>query len=264
MKEKHVIKKFPKSRYGTIDLGKISRKKHNIAALLEIDVTDAWLKIEKLKKKKMQISFTSWFIYCIADSLKNHKEVCGYLYKKNSRIIFDTISISLMVEKNISGTKVPLPLLIQNADSKTAIEICKEIQNGKNSEVKSSNDYVINNKLSGFLTNLYFNLPGFLRIFSMNCLLNNPFQSKKVMGNVLFTSLGSAALMPGWIIPKTYHNLSFALGSVTMKPWVAKKQIKPRQIAHLTIIANHDVADGAPIARFASDLICKLEKANGL
>ncbi len=84
------------------------------------------------------------------------------------------------------------------------------------------------------------------------------------MGTVILTSIGTKRSIPGWFIHKSYHNLSFGVGSVIKKPRVIDDEIKVREILNLTILMDHDVIDGAPMARFVSHLTHLMETANGL
>jgi pyruvate/2-oxoglutarate dehydrogenase complex dihydrolipoamide acyltransferase (E2) component len=85
-----------------------------------------------------------------------------------------------------------------------------------------------------------------------------------MMGTVMITSVGSVARVPGWILPRSIHNLSLALGSVVKKPWVVGQGIAAQDILHLTVLFDHDVIDGAPAARFVADLVRRMEAGAGL
>jgi pyruvate/2-oxoglutarate dehydrogenase complex dihydrolipoamide acyltransferase (E2) component len=80
-----------------------------------------------------------------------------------------------------------------------------------------------------------------------------------MMGTVVVTSIGSVGRLPGWVIPRSMHNLCFALGSVIRKPWVVGDRIEIREILHMTVLFDHDVVDGAPAARFMVNLVERLE-----
>jgi hypothetical protein len=94
----------------------------------------------------------------------------------------------------------------------------------------------------------------------MGSLLRSPKARKETMGTVIVTSIASDIRFPGWIIPRTMHNLAIGLGSVVRKPWVVGDGVEPREILNLTVLLDHDVVDGAPAARFGSRLIENLEK----
>jgi pyruvate/2-oxoglutarate dehydrogenase complex dihydrolipoamide acyltransferase (E2) component len=83
------------------------------------------------------------------------------------------------------------------------------------------------------------------------------------MTNLVGNSTRDKYGVPG-IYYKSYHNLSFGIGSVAKKPWVIDDEIKPREVLNLTILMDHDVIDGAPMARFVAYLSHLMETASGL
>ena len=80
------------------------------------------------------------------------------------------------------------------------------------------------------------------------------------MGTAMVTSVGSVGRIPGWVIPKSMHDLCFALGSVIKKPWVVDDRIEIRDILHLTVLFNHDAVDGGPATRFIAQLVKHIER----
>jgi pyruvate/2-oxoglutarate dehydrogenase complex dihydrolipoamide acyltransferase (E2) component len=73
-----------------------------------------------------------------------------------------------------------------------------------------------------------------------------------------------AGRFPGWILPKSLHNLCFGIGAVVPKPWVVDGKIQVREILNLTVLFDHDVIDGSPAARFVDKLVKRLEFPSAL
>ena len=82
------------------------------------------------------------------------------------------------------------------------------------------------------------------------------------MGNVSFTSIGMMGSINGWFIPISVHPICFGIGSIIKKPAVADDQIAIRDILKASVLIDHDVMDGAPMARFINELRINIE--NGL
>lgn len=80
------------------------------------------------------------------------------------------------------------------------------------------------------------------------------------MGNVAFTSIGMMGKINGWFIPISVHPICFGIGSIIKKPVVIDNRIEIREILHMSILLDHDVIDGAPMARFISDLSKNIEE----
>ena len=55
------------------------------------------------------------------------------------------------------------------------------------------------------------------------------------------------------------HPISFGVGSIVKKPGVIGKSIEIRNFLQMTILLDHDVIDGAPMARFVQKLSKRIE-----
>jgi pyruvate/2-oxoglutarate dehydrogenase complex dihydrolipoamide acyltransferase (E2) component len=257
MNKNYRIQSIIRSRIATFDIFDIGLRKHHIYALLEFDVTESRAKLRNLRKKGTLVSFNAWLIKVICCILKKHPEAAAYFYSKKRLIIFDNISVSMIVEKKIGDSKVPIPLVIERTDEKSAIEISQEIENAKSQQLKA-NDIVLK-RTSTIYQSVYYNLPGFLRRLFWILLLKNPKAAYKTMGNVAVTSIGMIGKINGWFIHKSVHPISFGIGSILKKPVVIDNEIKIREILNMTVLVDHDVIDGAPMVRFLDDLTNYIE-----
>jgi hypothetical protein len=83
---KYKIHKFPKSRIATIDVCEMGKKKHHVAAFLEIDVTSAKEKIKKYKKDVGKISFIAWLIKVIGHTVSTKNASTAFLMGKQKQL----------------------------------------------------------------------------------------------------------------------------------------------------------------------------------
>ncbi len=257
MRKSYRFQKIPRTRIATFDTFAVGLLKHHISALLEFDVTDARLKLRELRKNGNNISFNAWLIKVISVILQKHPETAAYLYNKKKLIIFDNINVSIIVEKKLGDSKVPIPLVITRANEKSASEITLEIEKAKNEDFSENN--IVLEKESALYERLYYLLPGFLRRLFWKTLLRFPESAYKRMGNVVFTSVGMMGRINGWFIQRSVHPVSFGVGSVLKKPVVTGNEIKIREILNMTVLVDHDVVDGAPMVRFLNDLTNYIE-----
>jgi pyruvate/2-oxoglutarate dehydrogenase complex dihydrolipoamide acyltransferase (E2) component len=257
MEDNFVFNRIPQSRIATFDIFSVGLLKHHVAALLEFDVTQSRKILHDLRRSGVYISFNAWIIKEISNILQKHPEASAYLYNKKKLILFNDINISILVEKKIRDKKVPIPIVIERTNQKTALEIAKEIETAKNQEL--SNNEIVINKQSNFLERMYYQMPGFLRRTVWNFMLRNPKIAYKKMGNAVITSVGMIGKINGWFIQKSVHPISFGVGSVLKKAVVIENEIKIREILNMTILIDHDVIDGAPMVRFLNDLTKSLE-----
>ena len=256
---------YPSSRRLTMDLGKIGLGKHHVKALLEIDITEARKKIKQNRQTGKKISVTAWLIKVIADCVAIHPPISAINRSRSNKVVvFNDVDISIVVEKNVNGARVPLPYVIRGADHKTLDQIHEEIEAAKSQTIEDEGDYVLGEKQSALGMKLFTNLPQWLRLALMRVILNNPQRSKNMMGTVMITTVGMVGHTTGWIVPFSMHPLCLAIGSLNEQPAVYQGEIQKREILHLTVLIDHDVIDGMPAARFVDDLVKKMEMAYGL
>ncbi|MCU0377194.1 MAG: 2-oxo acid dehydrogenase subunit E2 [Bacteroidales bacterium] len=252
MTESYRFQTIPRSRIATFDIFAVGLRKHHVAAMLEFDVTESRAKLRNLRKIGITVSFNAWLIKVIANVLHQHPEASAYLYNKKKIILFNDINVSLIVEKKIGDTKVPIPLVIEKTNEKSAMTITGEIEKAKMDELNSAD--IVLRKKSAWYERLYYHLPGFLRRLFWKLLLLTPGAAFRTMGNVSVTSVGMMGKINGWFIHKSVHPISFGVGSVLKKPVVVDNEVRIREILNMTILVDHDVIDGAPMVRFLDDL----------
>lgn len=257
MKNGYFYKKIPRSRIATFDTFSIGLQKHHISALLEFDVTESRRKLQELRRDGIHISFNGWIIKVISSVLEKNPEASAFVYNKKKIIIFNDINISIIVEKKIEGKKVPIPLVIEKTNIKSASDITTEIEKAKSQEL-SADDIVIN-KGSTFAEKIYYHLPGLMRRAVWGMILRNPKIAYPKMGNAVITSVGMIGRINGWFIHRSVHPVSFGIGSVLKKPVVIDNEVKIREILNMTILVDHDVIDGAPMVRFLNELTRLIE-----
>lgn len=255
------ILNHPRSRRATFDVGRIALKKHHIVGLLEIDITNAKARIKDNKNNGENISFNSWFLKVVGNTVAENLQSHAIKYGNEKLVAFEEVDISLPIERTINGNKVPIAAVIRNANQKTAEEIYLEIQTLIGSEIDDEKDYVLTERKKDFVTGLFFFLPQWFRMIIWKRILKDPFSIKKNMGTVMITNIGMFGDFGGWIVPKTIHNLSIGVGTIVKKPWVVDDKIEIRDILHLTVLFDHDAIDGAPATRFTQRLVHNLESA---
>jgi hypothetical protein len=223
MKKSYTLQEFPRSRIATFDTFSVGMLKHHVSALLEFDVTESRKRLQELRRKGQNASFNGWIIKVISNVVNRHPEAAAFLHSKRKLITFDDINISIAVEKEINGKKVPIPLVIEKTNEKSAVEITGEIEEAKKREL-SEKDIVLKKK-PAIYESIYYRLPGSLRRAFWKILLRNPKYAFGKMGNVMVTSVGMIGRINGWFIHTSVHPLSFGIGSVLKKTVVIDNRI---------------------------------------
>lgn len=261
---KYRTETFPKNRLATTDIGQIGLKKHHMIALIELDVTEARRLIAEKRKVLHDISFNAWLIKCVSQVVTEFPEIHAVRKGKRQVVIFEDVDISIMIEREIGGKKVPLPYVLRKTNQKSIAEITQEIKGGQQQAIEGEGDFVLGEKKDDFMMKAYYWLPGFMRRWIWKVIVGSPNLTKQNMGTVMITSVGTAGRIRGWVIPVSVHPLCVAAGSIVKKPGVVHDQVEVREYLNLTILADHDVIDGAPAVRALSRLTRIIESGYGL
>lgn len=265
-------REFPGSRNPTIDTLDQGLKKHHVPFLLEVDVTKAREYIRDLKARTGRgLSFTGWVMKCIGQAVSEHKHVHAMRKGRKTLVVFDDVDISVVVERVVnpeddSSETLPMPYVVRKTNEKSAREIHSEIRAAQTEPLKDG-EVQLGARRSALITQVFSLMPKFLRnLLIWRRLTKDPFFAKKTMGTVVVTSVGGMGKGSGygWAIPIGIHPLVIALGNIAKKPGLIGDEIGIREYLSMTIMFDHDVTDGAPVARFIQRLEELLEKGYDL
>ena len=257
---------YPASRIGTADVGVYGRNKHYMFALLELDVTEARRRLRQGRQKGSAVSFTAWMIKSIADCVASNRHVHALRGGRRDLVAFHDVDVALPIERTIDGSKVPLPLVLRNANRRSAAELHAEIQAATEVPIQDQTGYILGeHRFNRAALRVYYAAPRFIRLTIWRFIFGNPFRARRNAGTVIVTTVNAGDGVAGWILPtRTIHNLSFALGAVTKKPWVVRGRLEVRDILHLTVTFDHDIIDGVPARRFLQTVTQAVQSARGL
>ena len=267
-------REFPKSRTTSIDWVEVGRSKRHIPIVVELDVTAARSYIHNLKETSGEgLSFTGWVIKCVGQAVSEHKHVHAMRKGKKKLIIFDDVDISIAVERATGGSRnrsetLPMPYVVRRANQKSVREIHNQIRAAQAEPIEAGVVGFGAQKYYPYFQNLFFSLPSSLRKLTVyRRLVRDPFFAKKIMGTVAVTSVGMFGKGGGgssWGIPVGIHPLGIALGGIARKPGIVGDKVEVREYLGMTILFDHDITDGAPVARFVQRLRELIENAYGL
>lgn len=253
-------RRFPECREPTIDTLIWGSKRHHVPILIEVDVTTARALLRAAKLQTGQkISFTSWIVKCVAQAVSEYKSIHAIRHGRRRLIIFDDVDISIIVERAVgeadAGETLPMPYIIRQANEKTVAMIHAEIRAAQQQTI-TPGDVQISPTQANWMIKLFSRLPRFVRdLIFWQPLFRDPFQMKQLMGTVALTVLAAGGQVGmSWGIPIGIHPLVVAVGAIAQKPGVVDNQIVVREFVGITLLFDHDVIDGAPVARFTRRL----------
>jgi pyruvate/2-oxoglutarate dehydrogenase complex dihydrolipoamide acyltransferase (E2) component len=224
----------------------VTKKKNTIHSLTEVDITEPRRIItEHFESTGEKLSFTAYIVTCLANVIKEYPEFNSFI-RGRRHIILEDVTISVLVEREYEGEKVPEPVGIKNAQEKTYKQISDEIIEAKNLKGNELGS------LSGF--KWIRNIPScllktFVRIANRNIKL------AKRYGKVAVTAVGMFIKEPVWFIPHGTATVLITVGSIEKKIVENEGTLVPREHLCLTFSFDHDIVDGAPAARFINQMV---------
>src|SRR5947209_28188 len=260
MKKSHngyKIVAFPRMRRLMITIGRVSRHRHIIHGLVEIDVTRARQLIREHKARTGEsLSFTAFLAACVGHAVAMNKEVHAYRNWRNQLVLFDDVDINIQIERDMQGQKFPVPHIVREANNKTIRDIQEEIravqaQPMSGREVKALPWMML--------------VPSFVRQIFLQFMLKNSRLVKEYLGTVGLTAIGMFGDRGGWGIGlPSLHTLGIVVGGIAERPALVDGKIEAHEYLSVTLNFDHDIIDGAPATRFTQQLSDLIESAYGL
>jgi len=221
----------------------VTKRRNTIHCLTEIDITEPRRLIaEHFSKTGEKLSFTAYIVTCLARTIAEQPELNSFI-SWNRFVVLDDVTISVLVEREIKGERIPEPLGIQQAPLKTYRQIGDEIRQAQANEEK---------KIGSLTGTGWFSLvPGFLLKLFIHLADRNIAMARRY-GKVAVTAVGMFSSEPAWFIPHGTATVLLTIGSINRKALEIDGRFQSREHLCITASFDHDIVDGAPAARFMS------------
>jgi len=248
MKSKNGYQSLPLSfnRRAVIASATVTKEKNAIHGFTEVDITVPRQLIKRhFERTGEKLSLTAYVVACLAQVIKEHPELNSFI-KGRRNIILDDVTISVLIEREISGEKVPEPIGIKGAQEKTYHQIHNEIREAK----KLQSDQL------GSLSNqtwIRF-IPGFLLRTFIRMADKNIYMAKRY-GKIAVSAVGMYSKEPVWFIPHGTATVLITVGSISKRVVEIDGKFESREHLCLTASFDHNIIDGAPASRFMNEFI---------
>ncbi len=241
-----------------IDQMDFANKRHNIHGTFELDITLAKQRLKALQKEGKVYSFTAYLIFCLVQVLDANKGVLAMRKRRYQAVCFDEIDINTLIEKRINKElSIPISLIIRDAGRKSLDEINTELREARKKDPLDIEGVKERRRLIAY--------PGFIRRFKLWQIHRNPFKMKKYYGTAAVSSLNLFSENSTW------HGIPLVATPVCLLPAGRYKKLVmeggipvEKDYCSFTLTLNHDIMDGAPATRLASDFAQKIQSAYGL
>jgi len=157
-----------------------------------------------------------------------------------------------MVEREVDGHTMPVPLIIRAANHQSIQSVAQAIKTAKTAHIGDTGPMTA-------LEKLFFSLPTFLRKPVWLFIRHDPQTFKQFAGTVAITSMGMHTSGATVVIPITPMTLMLSIGGSDKKLVLENGVIVEREMIQMNLSADHDIIDGAPLMRFAERLKQKLQ-----
>lgn len=261
---------YPLARTAGLDLFRIAKGKHYVPVLLEVDVTDARAALAEHKRAGLDLSFTAWVVKCVAQAAAEHRRVHGLRRGRRNLVVFEDVDTALAVYRRLSDDdsdeRLPMPFVLRKAEQRSVAEISAEVRRVQTMPLAPGEQVLEARGFSppAWVLPLAFRAPFALRRWLYwEPLLRSPRRVKATMGTVMVTSVPVASRSGGggWGIPIAIHPLVVAIGAIGRRACLSDEPAEPREFVSLTVLFDHEVVDGVPVARFLRRLIQLMETA---
>jgi pyruvate/2-oxoglutarate dehydrogenase complex dihydrolipoamide acyltransferase (E2) component len=255
----YTVVPFPAVRHVYLDTLHLAYRKHDIHALLELDVTRPRRLIREHKARTGEaLSFTAFVLACLGRAVDAHKTVHAYRAGRNRLVLFDEVDVTTMVEIPMGDQRTPLAHVVRATNRRSVHDIHTEI---RTLQAERNRERTVP---SARLVGLYPWVPACLRRLVWKAILKNPHRMKARIGTVLLSSVGMFGQGGGWGVAVPLYTLGVLLGGISEKPVVVDGRIEVRELLSVTLSFDHDIVDGAPAARFAQHFRELIEGGYGL
>ena len=233
----------------------VTAGKSTIHSLCEADITlPRRMMREHHERTGEKLSFTAYIVYCLAQVVKEHPHLNAFR-RGNRLITLDDVTVSVLVEREFSGEKVPEPLAIEAAQRLSYQEVNDRIRSAKTRTDSS---------LGGFSGMTWIrHIPGFL-LETFVRLADRNIRMAKRYGKVAVTAVGMFSREPIWFIPHGSTTVLITVGSIEKRIIFTSERHEEREFLCLTGSFDHDIVDGAPAARFMNQFLETLKSGIGL
>lgn len=234
------------NRKAVIASATVTKEKNTFHCITEVDISiPRGLINDYFQQTGVKLSLTAYIVTCLSQVIKDHPLLNSFI-KGNKQIILDDVTVSVLIEREIKGEKVPEPVAISIAQTKTYIQINNEIRAAQNIEGQQLGNL---SKMTWIRFIPGFLMRTFIRIADKNIKMG------KRYGKVAVTAVGMFNKASVWFIPHGSATVVITVGGINSK--LVKEGDKVIEKEHLCLTAsfNHDIVDGAPASRFMNQFI---------
>jgi hypothetical protein len=227
------------------DVGAASSRRHCMPAWFEADLTEVLPRL----RREPGVSLTTYVVAALGAAVARHPRTHAVRDLRGRLVVFDDVDVNVSVEVPIDGRPFPMNHVLRGVQSRSVRDLHDEVH-----AVKADPQGSATARLAGAVQ-AYLALPAPIRSRLLGSVHRMPDRQKALMGTVGLTSVGMFGQGGGLGLPFLVHTLDVLVGGLQTRPgYDAAGVLGPREYLSVSLVADHDVVDGAPLARFVADL----------
>ncbi len=225
-------------------------------AWFDVDVTDV---LPLLRGPARRASVTTYVVATLARAVARHPRLHGYRDLRGRTALFDDVDVNVSVEVDVDGQSFPMNHVLRRAHARAAADLDAElsavaIDPGRSETLRLAS-----------AVRWYLALPRAARSRLLGAMRRFPDAQKRLTGTVGVSSVGMYGAGGGVGLPFLVHTLDLLVGGLHDRPaYGPDGALGRRSFLSVAVVADHDVVDGAPFARFLAELRRDLESGTAL
>jgi pyruvate/2-oxoglutarate dehydrogenase complex dihydrolipoamide acyltransferase (E2) component len=219
--------------------------------LVDVDVTEVR---RRLRAFDPPLSLTGYVAACVARAAARYPEVHAYRDWRGRLVLTRDVDLAILVERQTLDGPVPVGHVLRGANLRTVVDLSAEIRS-----VQGSPGTSISDRRFGRLA-AAARVPGVASLFFRAA--HRSVRLHRMSGTVAVSSIGAFGAGSGFGIGvPTVLALTVTIGGMSEQARAVHSRVQVRDVLDLTISIDHNIADGAPAARFVAALRELIENA---
>ncbi len=233
-----------------VDVGAAATRRHPIPAWFSADLTDVIPRLQSPQGTTVSV----YVIATLARTVAHHPRMHATRDLRGRVVVFDDVDVNVSVEVDAGGQPFPMNHVLRSADQRSTQDLHRELHAVKR-DPRSSTTMRLGTPVRAYLA-----LPAPARSRLLGAIRRWPDRQKALIGTVGLSSVGTAGRGSGLGLPFLVHTLDLLVGGMETRPGFGPNGIlTPRQHLWVSLVADHDLVDGAAVARFVAELRDALE-----
>jgi hypothetical protein len=227
------------------------QRPHAIRATIEVDVTETLARIRTLQREtRIALPFHVFAVYCFARGIGANPEFNTFR-RRDKLITFEDVDILSPLDKRLpDGVRIPVGHIVRGAQNKSLARINWELRQAIRSDDLADDPAVrLRRRMAA--------APTWARRLIARWIVSDPFRLRVSHGTVLVSTVHSTGFArPTSIAGGPLHTFTAFVGSIAERLALdAEGRVARRKILFLSGACDHDIVDGAAMARFGRHMV---------